>query len=61
MMKRGDKVVFIGAGELRGRVGEFDQYTNKAKTRCRYFLALERGEVGFTGFVENLKLVKPDV
>lgn len=57
-MTNGQKIKYIGSGGNYGKTGEFDRYTNAAKTRCRYFLLHENGGMsGYTGVVEDLEKV----
>jgi hypothetical protein len=57
-MTNGTKIVYIGKGNNYGKTGEFDRYTNASKTRCRFFLNLDRGQIGFVGSVDNINKVE---
>lgn len=53
-MTKGDKVKYVGDGAWYGKECVFDCYTNKAKTRCRFFID-GCGCVGFAEDLENLE------
>jgi hypothetical protein len=56
-MISGQKVKYIGLGSNYGKKGEFDRYTNKAKTKCRF--SLERGDGSLSGYVGLVKDLEP--
>lgn len=58
-MISGQKIKYIGSGGNYGKKGEFDRYTNKARTRCRFFLESASGSTcGYVGLVKDLEPVK---
>ncbi len=59
--KKGDPIRYVAMSHdlrLHQCKGEFDRYTNKARTRCRYFLNINGTLKGFTGPVDDIRAYK---